>query len=159
MVDWLMPIVLPEGLALREPQDGGALSYTVIAVLISLGLWGAVHEGPILRHFQWFIGVSCFFSAYLVTDFAIGMRTDPYYVECTFSNCWPAGYQEWVLGIPILATSLALFVMGTIGLRFSAFTRRIVPISVFVVLYVVLLLAWRPVGLPYFGSPPPAWSF
>jgi hypothetical protein len=156
---WLMPTVTAFRGGAAEYQNDTLLNYSIVLLIVCTGLWLSAQAGPAAKHLQWIMGVLCIFSTWFWTELGIGLSSDTTYRECTYTNCWPVGYQEWVIAVPIVCTSIVLFAMGTIGLRLPLLARKIVPVVVFAVLYLVLLSIWWSIMLPYFEAPPPAWSY
>lgn len=155
--NWNMPTVTPSGLGITAYHDDSPMQPVVIALVVSATLWGAVQEGPVLRHVQWLIGVVSAWGTWFWVNFDLGIRTDQTYFDCAYKDCWPVGYQEWVLVVPIMLASLATIALGAVGPRVSLTVRRVVPIAVFVTLYILVWLIWYPLALPIFNSPPPIW--
>lgn len=156
---WSIPKVTASGRGITEYQNDTLLNYSIALLIVSTGLWLSAQTGPVSKHLQWIMGVLCITSTWFWTNLRVDISSDPTYIECTYTNCWPVSYQEWVIAVPIVCTSIVLFAMGTIGLRLPLLARKITPVVVFAVLYMVLVIIWRPVMLPYFEAPPPAWSF
>ncbi len=156
---WYLTPVSAYGREINEHQDSTLFNYMIVLLIVATALWGSAQIGPASKHLQWIMGVLCISSTWLWTTLNIGIHSDQTYTKCTYSNCWPVGYQEWVIAVPIVCTSIVLFAMGTIGLRLPLLARKITPVVVFTVLYLVFVIIWRPVMLPYFEAPPPAWSF
>lgn len=158
LTGWSMPAVTASGHGITEFQSDSPIHRGLIIIVISVTLWGSVQEGPFLRHVQWIIGVVSAWGTWFWTTVKIGTIRDSTYFDCAYVNCWPVNYQEWVWVIPIMLTSLASITLGAIGPRLSLTVRRVVPVVVFATLYLLLWLIWEPMALPFFNTPPPAWS-
>lgn len=78
----------------------------------------------------------------------------PVYDECRYEGCWPRGFQEWALAVPVLS---AVVVMVTMSLQ-PALSRRVrafAPAATLLGMALIQLTVWdwlvRPV---LFDSPP-----
>lgn len=74
--------------------------------------------------------------------------------HCVYRSCWPRGYQEALLALPLMATCVLMLVMATLGRSRPWWWRALIPALAFVVLSVVQVAVWDRFVVPILNAPP-----
>lgn len=74
---------------------------------------------------------------------------------CTYTSCWPQGYQETATAIPIVIAVIAMILTSTLGRQLRWSQRATVPSTTFVILTIAQLVAWDRLLIPFLNAPPP----
>lgn len=75
--------------------------------------------------------------------------------RCTYSACWPYGWQELLVAAPLLVGCLVLLATVVLGRRGPRSLALVAPAATFVVLTLVQAALWERVVVPFLAGQPP----
>lgn len=121
---------------------------TAIGVVLMTGVAQRRVDGVQLFGSIWFS-----FWTGLILVVVSGLQfTDPTRT-CRNEGCWPQGYQELLIAVPVIGTCIAMLVMSFLQ-KVRWRWRALIPAGVFVVLAVLQRLTWEEYVLPFLVAPP-----
>ena len=132
-------------------------TWAVLTVLTAVGLGLLARPGPpegrprtvAVVGAVWTLGWVAVFS-FVGAQFE---RTGPQ-ARCVHASCWPYGWQELAVALPLLAGCLALLGTGVVGRRGPRALAGVTPAATYLVLTLVQLALWEGVVVPFLGAPP-----
>lgn len=75
--------------------------------------------------------------------------------RCVHASCWPYGWQELAVALPLLLGCLVLLGTGVVGRRGSRAPGGLTPAATYLVLTLVQLALWEDVVVPFLDGPSP----
>lgn len=122
---------------------------TAIGVVLMTGVAQRRVDGVQLFGSIWF---SFWTGWFLLVTSRLEFFADPD-TPCRNEGCWPQGYQELLIAVPVIGTCIAMIIMSFLQ-KVRWIWRALIPASVFVVLAVLQRLTWEEYVLPLLVAPP-----
>lgn len=95
---------------------------------------------------MWLVLLSVLRMAFAMSD------TD---AVCVRAGCWPHGWQEFAVAVPLGAGALTLLGVGLVSRTWPWWLRRGLPAGVYIILTIVQLAIWDRFVIPFFLGPSP----
>lgn len=139
-----------------DPTTAPTLVGTVCAVATTVGLGLLAAPRAWVRHWLQLLG-GCWTLGwvYLFSDFASQAEFTGSEPPCVHTACWPQGYHEFAVAVPLVIAVVTMGVTATVGRRLRWWLRAAVPSLTFVVLTIVQLALWDRAVIPFLSAPPP----